>query len=115
MDAAADAAYGEQRAGEVGGPRFGRAHALSIYGRTMNGVPASATKTREVARSRENGAANKLEVQKNWWASAHFRGLGAGAIGANLARNDTRIGSANNLAIGLVLCWSCFFIVASLN
>ena len=84
-------------------------------GRTTNGVPASATKTREVARSRENGAANKLEVQKNWWASAHFRGLGAGTIGANLARNDTRIGSANNLAIGLVLCWSCFFIVASLN
>jgi len=41
MDAAADAAYGEQRAGEVGGPRFGRAHALSMYGRTTNGVPAS--------------------------------------------------------------------------
>ena len=115
MDAAAAAACGEQRAGEVGGPRSGRAHALSIYGRTTNGVPASGRPERRGRRARKTSTrdANKPEEEKNWWASAHFRILGAGAVGVNLARSDARIGRANKLGIGLALCWSrsfyCFY------
>jgi len=73
MDAAADADCGKQRAGEVGEPRSGRAHALSIYGRTMNGVPASATKI---------GAKRSEEVA----------GLGKRAQGTRTSRRKKRIG-----------------------
>ena len=59
--------------------------------------------------------ANKPEEEKNWWASAHFRILGAGAVGVNLARSDARIGRANKLGIGLALCWSRSFIVSAQN
>jgi hypothetical protein len=76
--------------------------------RTTNGVPASATKT-GAKRSpgfgkRSTRDANKPEEEKNWWASAHFRRLGAGAVGVNLVRSDVRIERANKLSIGLALC-----------
>ena len=61
------------------------------------------------ARKTSTRDANKPEEEKNWWALAHFRRLGAGAVGVNLARSDARIGSANKLGSGLALCWSRSF------
>ena len=73
MDAAADAAYGEQRAGEVGEPRSGRAHALSIYGRTMNGVPASATK---IGAKRSPGSENEHKGREQAGGRKELVGIG---------------------------------------
>jgi len=73
MDAAADADCGKQRAGEVGEPRSGRAHALSIYGRTMNGVPASATK---IGAKRSPGSENEHKGREQAGGRKELVGIG---------------------------------------
>ena len=118
MDAAADAACGEQRAGEVGGPRSGRAHALSIYGRTTNGVPASGRPERRGRRASENGAQGTRTSRRKKRIGGH-RPTSADwereQLGVNLARSDAGIESANKLGIELALCWSRSFIVSAQN
>ncbi|KAG2589650.1 hypothetical protein PVAP13_5NG378000 [Panicum virgatum] len=73
MDAAADADCGKQRAGEVGEPRSGRAHALSIYRRTMNGVPASATK---IGAKRSPGSENEHKGREQAGGRKELVGIG---------------------------------------
>lgn len=108
------AASKEPERSESRGPA-GRMPCPSTEGRWMGCRRRLRRSERRGRRARKTSTrdANKPEEEKNWWALAHFRRLGAGAVGVNLARSDTRIGSANKLGSGLALCWSrsfyCFY------